>query len=467
MSVSPLRVLVVDDSRIFRAAIAQALASCPDVKVVGSVYSGEQALDFCRRSPPDLITLDLHMPGLTGLETLRSLREGKPRSPPAPQTGPQSRTAEADHAPRRMPPTPRPASEALPPILPNPPAGPPPLNSPGVLVVSTLTRAGAEITLQALQAGAFDFIHKPEGPDPVANGRALRRQLLEKISVFRASRRYATPTSSGSHSSASLSSISIPTGSLSSSSLSSVSLTPPTLPPAGTSAKLATNSPPRPPEVRASGASHSAGTADGTSRFRAVVIGASTGGPAVLAQLLPQIAPHSPVPVFVVTHLLAGFSVFLAESLARRCPEAQVVEAGEGVSAGPRQVFLAPSGRHLRLRTVGDRLCTALDDSPPELGFRPAVDVLFRSAAQTLRDRVLAVVLTGMDRDGTQGALAIRAAGGHVVVQDEASSVVWGMPGSVVAAGAAHEIVPLAQLGRTLRRHLGIPSPAAPPAGAR
>ncbi|MFN5530300.1 MAG: response regulator, partial [Planctomycetaceae bacterium] len=89
MSVSPLRVLVVDDSRIFRAAIAQALASCPDVKVVGSVYSGEQALDFCRRSPPDLITLDLHMPGLTGLETLRSLREGKPRSPPAPQTGPQ------------------------------------------------------------------------------------------------------------------------------------------------------------------------------------------------------------------------------------------------------------------------------------------------------------------------------------------------------------------------------------------
>ncbi|MFN5528966.1 MAG: CheB methylesterase domain-containing protein, partial [Planctomycetaceae bacterium] len=200
---------------------------------------------------------------------------------------------------------------------------------------------------------------------------------------------------------------------------------------------------------------------------RAVVIGASTGGPAVLAQLLPQIAQHSPVPVCVVTHLLAGFSEFLAESLARRCPEAQVAEAGEGVSAGPRQVFLAPSGRHLRLRTVGDRLCTALDDSPPELGFRPAVDVLFRSAAQTLRDRVLAVVLTGMDRDGTQGALAIRAAGGHVVVQDEASSVVWGMPGSVVAAGAAHEIVPLAQLGRTLRRHLGIPSPAAPPAGAR
>jgi two-component system chemotaxis response regulator CheB len=451
MSVSPLRVLVVDDSRIFRAAIAQALASCPDVKVVGSVYSGEQALDFCRRSPPDLITLDLHRPGLTGLETLRSLGEGKPRSPPAPQTGPQSRTAEADHASRRMPPTPRPASAALPPILPNPPAGPPPLNSPGVLVVSTLTRAGAEITLQALQAGAFDFIHKPEGPDPVANGRALRRQLLEKISVFRASRRYATPTPSGSHSSASLSSISIPTGSLSSSSLSSVSLTPHT----------------RPPEVRASGATPSAGTAEGTSRFRAVVIGASTGGPAVLAQLLPQIAQHSPVPVFVVTHLLAGFSEFLAESLARRCPEAQVAEAGEGVSAGPRQVFLAPSGRHLRLRTVGDRLCTALDDSPPELGFRPAVDVLFRSAAQTLRDRVLAVVLTGMDRDGTQGALAIRAAGGHVVVQDEASSVVWGMPGSVVAAGAAHEIVPLAQLGRTLRRHLGIPSPAAPPAGAR
>ncbi|MFM8218896.1 MAG: chemotaxis-specific protein-glutamate methyltransferase CheB, partial [Planctomycetaceae bacterium] len=385
MSGSPLRVLVVDDSRIFRAALSEALAACPDVQVVGSVFSGEQALDFCRRSPPDLVTLDLHMPGLSGLETLRSLREAPLASGPAPQA------------------------------------------TPGVLVVSTLTRAGAEITLQALQAGAFDFIHKPEGPDPAANSRALRRQLLEKLSVFRAGRRPPTPR-------------------------------PTPLAPA----PAVRPAPPAPSGSAGSrlGATQWAIPAGGATRFRAVVIGASTGGPAALAQLLPQIAPHSPVPVFVVTHLLAGFSEFLAESLQRRCPEAQIVEAGEGVIAGPRQVFLAPSGRHLRLRLRGNQLCTALDDSPPELGFRPAADVLFRSAAETLRDRVLAVVLTGMDRDGTRGAVAIRDAGGHVVVQDEASSVVWGMPGSVVAAGAAHEIVPLPQLGATLRRHLGSPSPA-------
>jgi len=512
MNNTPLRILVVDDSRLFRAAITEALATCPDVQVVGSVFSGQQALDHCRQSLPDLITLDLHMPGLSGLETLRSLRDGTPAGTSGTFASP-GLPGEGSGGPYR------------------------PRGLPGVLVVSTLTQAGADITLQALQEGAFDFIQKPDSPDGEANRRSLRRQLLEKLAVFRASRRSSgtqpglplaprsgpprSPTPgrfpSGSVDSPPLDprgtatgparpetreaqgSLSSPPGSRSgdppatrpSTHLPPAARVPgsPGAPPSGNAGRLPSDRPTGDVQPRHSpvGTPRGSGGTTGPdrpgvpsrnvgdmltrmgepTRFRAVVIGASTGGPAALAHLLPQIAPHSPVPLFVVTHLLPGFSEFLADSLARRCPGAQVLEAREGQVAGPRQVFLAPSGRHLGLRLAGDRLLTVLEDTPPELGFRPAVDVLFRSAAQVLRDRTLAVVLTGMDRDGTLGALAIRAAGGFVMAQDEASSVVWGMPGSVVAAGAADEVVPLAHIGRTLRRQLGVPTPPSPAAGTR
>jgi two-component system chemotaxis response regulator CheB len=350
------RVLIVDDSRIFRAAIEQALAGQDGIAVAGSVFSGEKALDFIRATPPDLVTLDVEMPGLGGLETLEAIQRfnaGRPNDPPV-----------------------------------------------GVVMVSAHTRRGADVTVRALQAGAFDFVTKPNGPSAEANLQALREQLVPRIRSFMA-RRQRGP--SPSHSCA-----------------------------------------PR-PVLRAA------------RTIRAVLVAASTGGPQALGVLLPELCAGLKVPVFVVQHMPAAFPEFtrsLADLLARRtgCP---VVEARDGAVA-PGTVYVAPSDRHLLLRAgPGGTIVTALNDQPKENGFRPSADVLFRSAAAALGGEAVAVVLTGLkvDRvaDGTAGLRPLKRAGGRVIAQDEASSVAWGMPGSVVAAGLADAVLPLGEIAAAVR----------------
>jgi two-component system chemotaxis response regulator CheB len=355
MNAEPLRILIVDDSRIFRSVIEQALADCPDVKVVGSVWSGEKALEFARQSAPDFVTLDINMPGLGGLETLKTLRA---------------------------------MSQSL-------------MRPIGVLLVSAYTKRGAAVTIEGLQEGAFDFITKPDGPDAKLNAAVLRAQLLEKVTAFR-SRRAGVPVR-----------------------------------PIVAQRSPATTTPAR-RQVQ---------------RFQAIVIGASTGGPEALTRLLPVIARACPVPIFLVQHMPAGFTDYFATSLSRRCGSS-VVEAQEGAIPGPSQVFVAPGGKHLMVHVRAGKAVIGLSDSPPENGCRPAADVLFRSAAAAYSGEVLAVVLTGMGSDGAKGAVALKQAGAHVVVQDEATSVVWGMPGSTVAAGAADEVLPLDEIGPAVRRHL-------------
>jgi two-component system, chemotaxis family, protein-glutamate methylesterase/glutaminase len=191
---------------------------------------------------------------------------------------------------------------------------------------------------------------------------------------------------------------------------------------------------------------------------RAVLIAASTGGPQALGVLLPDLCAGLKVPVFVVQHMPAAFPEFmrsLADLLARLtgCP---VVEARDGDVAAPGTVYVAPSDRHLLLRAgPGRAIVTALNDQPKENGFRPSADVLFRSAAAVLGGEAVAVVLTGLkcDRvaDGTAGLRPLKRAGGHVIAQDEASSVAWGMPGSVVAAGLADAVLPLGEIAAAVR----------------
>ena len=356
MNANPLRVLIVDDSRIFRSVIEEALAARNDVKVIGSVWNGEKALDVCRQSLPDLITLDIEMPGLGGLETLKKLRE----------------LSEAQQRPV------------------------------GVLLVSSYTRRGAAVTIEGLQEGAFDFIAKPDGLDAKANAATLREQLFEKIDAFLTShlRRAWTPV--------------------------------------GRSATGLTVS-----------------SARRKTRFRAVVIGASTGGPEALARLLPIFAPVCPVPMFLVQHLPAGFTDYFATSLSRRCGS-RVIEGTEGVIAESGILYVAPSGHHMVLNTRGGHVVLGRSDAPPENGCRPAVDALFRSAAAAYSGQVLTVVLTGMGNDGAKGAVELKRAGAYVVVQDEATSVVWGMPGSTVAVGVADEVLPIEKIGPALLSHLGI-----------
>jgi len=176
--------------------------------------------------------------------------------------------------------------------------------------------------------------------------------------------------------------------------------------------------------------------------IRGIVIGASTGGPRALSALLPELTTQVDLPILIVQHMPAGFTGSLAESLARKTGR-NVVEAADKMPLEFRTVYIAPGGRHLVIRSAEGVLQTGLNDQLPENGCRPSADVLFRSAATAYGSAVAAIILTGMGRDGTAGLGAIKRAGGFVVAQDEASSVVWGMPGSAHEAGVTDEVVPL------------------------
>ena len=351
MNDNPLRVLIVDDSRIFRAALQDALEGRAGLRVVGSVWSGEKALEFIRHSPPDLVTLDVNMPGQGGLETLSHIQEINASRP------------------------------GLPPV--------------GVLLVSALTVRGAATTVEGLQRGAFDFIRKPDGPDEKANAVLLQQQLFEKIDLF-AQRRARPPSAAAPQA--------------------------------------------KPPAARPI---HRPG------RFHAVAIGSSTGGPEALARLLPVLTKHAEVPLFIVQHMPPGMTGYFADSLAKRC-NYRIVEASHGEAVLPGTAYIAPGGRHMIVRNQEGRVVIAINDQPPENGCRPSVDVLFRSLAAAYPPSVLAIILTGMGSDGAQGLGPLKRNGAYVIAQDEASSVVWGMPGTAVATHQVDEVLPLERIGPTV-----------------
>lgn len=345
-----ITVLVVDDSRLFRSAMEQALSNQDDIAVVGSVYSGEKALEFMRHTPPDVVTLDVEMPGMDGLAVLEQIQLLNQSRPPSRQVG--------------------------------------------VIMVSAFTRRGAQVTIRALQAGAFDFVAKPSGPSAEASLVVLRGELPAKIRACALSRR-------------------------------------------GTASAVVAAAPSvtqRKPRPR-SGA-------------RAVVIGASTGGPRALLTVLPELCTTMKVPILIVQHMPAGFTRPLAESLARQTGR-RTVEAVEGMAVERETIYVAPGGMHLLIRGNSVSAITGLTDQPPENGCRPSADVLFRSAAAVFGGELIAIILTGMGCDGAAGLGAIRRAGGYVIAQDEASSVVWGMPGSAVKAGVTDEVRPLNQIARS------------------
>jgi two-component system chemotaxis response regulator CheB len=346
----PIKVLIVDDSRLFRSAVEEALRSATDVAVVGSVFNGEKALEAIATAPPDIVTLDVEMPGMNGLEVLKQI-----------QTFNDSRPTFA-------------------PVK--------------VIMVSAFTRRGAQVTISALEQGAFDFVTKPSGPSADANILTLRAELLDRIRACAGSR-------------------------------SRVGTTPiaraPVLP-------IKSPIPSRRPA-------------------RAIVIGASTGGPRALSTLLPALCSLVEMPILIVQHMPPDFTRSLAESLARQTG-ANVIEASDGLELQNRTVYIAPGGKHLLVRGPSALPRTGITDQPPENGCRPSADPLFRAAAAIFGSDVLALILTGMGRDGTIGLGAIKRAGGYVIAQDEASSVVWGMPGSAVQAGVVDEVLPLEQIAK-------------------
>ena len=349
-----LRVLVADDSSVFRRAITDALTSLPDVQVVGSAPNGKIALQKVIDLKPDLLTLDMEMPEMDGLAVLDALKQ----------------------------------------------AG----STTSVMVISAVTLRGGRLTMQALEKGAFDFLTKPQGKDASESKAMIVRELAPRLRALAHRRQIRDILRPGGQSS-----------------------------PATVSSPGATS-------IAASRASIARPLAK---RPEIVLIGVSTGGPAALARLLPLLPLDLGVPIAVVQHMPAIFTQSLAESLSSKC-SLRVREASEGDKLEPGLVLIAPGGRHMRLASAADAIARAqITDDPPENNCRPAVDYLFRSAANSLPGRAMAVILTGMGNDGTLGLRLLKRHGCFTIAQDEASSVVFGMPKSAIEAGVVDVVLPL------------------------
>ncbi len=338
-----IRVLVVDDSVVIRRVLTEALSTDPELEVVGRAANGRIALAKIEQVNPDVVTLDVEMPVMDGLEALAEIRKSRPRLP--------------------------------------------------VIMFSTLTERGAVATLDALSLGANDYVTKPSNLRGLSEANEhIREQLIPKIKAFCAAPR-----------------------------ITKVAVTPRPVPlkiPTGLTGSA----------VRRS--------------IEVVAIGVSTGGPNALGKVLPAFPVDFPVPIVIVQHMPPVFTKLLAERLNSKSA-IEVCEASPGGKLEPGRAWVAPGDFHLVVERNGASVLTGTNKNPQENSCRPAVDVLFRSVADVYGTGVLAVVLTGMGQDGLRGAKSIHSAGGRIFVQDESSSVVWGMPGFVARAGIAEKNLPL------------------------
>jgi two-component system chemotaxis response regulator CheB len=287
-----------------------------------------------------------------------------------------------------------------------------------IIMASTLTRRNAEISFKALSLGASDYIPKPESTRELAAAETFRHDLLQKIRHLGAKVRRRAPAS------------------------------PPLAPVVGR-APIARPVAPAPTPAASQPVVKRAFT---STPPRVLLIGSSTGGPQALMSLVAEIGPViDKFPVLITQHMPPTFTTILAEHLARSSHR-PAHEGVHGEVIKPGQIYLAPGGCHMRVMRQGANATIALDDGPPVNFCKPAVDPLFASAIEVWQNGILAVVLTGMGSDGMRGGKEVVAAGGNVIAQDEASSVVWGMPGAAAHAGICAAILPLNQIAPKLVR---------------
>lgn len=355
---SKIRVLIVDDAVVVRRFLSSVLSGDPVLEVVGTAANGRIALSKIPQVNPDLITLDVEMPVLGGLETLAELRKVYPDLP--------------------------------------------------VIMYSALTERGANATLDALALGAKDYVTKPAKVGGVESAeQTIRTELIPKIKAL------CNKVTGIAH-----------------------RHTPTELSISGRAARKP------PPRLR-------------PQRIDLVAIGVSTGGPVALSNVIPLLPADLPVPIVIVQHMPPIFTKSLAERLSKNS-NITVYEGIAGHALRGGSAWIAPGGFHMVLKRQTVAVQIETNQDPPENSCRPAVDVLFRSVAEIYRSHTLAVVLTGMGQDGLRGCEMIREAGGQIIIQDEASSVVWGMPGSVARAGLADAILPLDRLASEIMRRVRV-----------
>jgi len=363
------KLLIVDDSRVFRSILEKMIATIPGVEVVGAVDSGIAAIEFLKIRQVDLMTLDVEMPGMDGLATLKKMLASK---------------AELKSAP-------------------------------DVLMVSSLTRTGSDITLKALECGAFDFIAKP-APEVPNSQESLRRMLSTTISawVSRRNRGVAIPVHAARP-----------------------AAVPGTTAESGFTYNLAK------PSVH-------------TRPIMAIVIGVSTGGPKSLADMLPKLSMMTDLPILLVQHMPPNFTKSLADSLNSKC-EHKVVEGLPGTIVESKTVYIAPGGCHMVVNPKGAHFVLDNNNNPPENGCRPSVDVLFRSAAQAYPpDTLVGVILTGMGNDGTPSLPHLKNKNAYLIAQDEESSVVFGMPRAAAATGLLDKVATLMRVPEAIMERVNI-----------
>lgn len=388
MTENPYSVMVVDDSAVIRGLLTRALESDPDIKVVASVGDGQMALNAIQRQKVDVVVLDIEMPVMDGLTALPKLLEASPRTK--------------------------------------------------IVMASTLTKRGADISLRAMQMGASEYIPKPSTTRDIHSADSFKQELISKVKSLgaaasgdkraSASAPYRVGTASAAPRPGSGSAAGARAGAAPST-------------PASTRSALAPLKPAAEIKLRPM-----------PSAFRPeiIAIGSSTGGPQALFGVIKHLA-DTKLPIVITQHMPATFTAILAEHIGRQCKiESAEAKHGEPITAG--RVFLAPGDNHMLIEKGGAGPTVKLTQDPPENFCRPAVDPMMRSLVRTYGRNVLAVILTGMGQDGMKGCTDVAQAGGVVLAQDEASSVVWGMPGAVANAGICNAVLPLKDIGEQIRK---------------
>jgi two-component system chemotaxis response regulator CheB len=345
-----IKVLIVDDSPFMRKVIADILSEDPMLEVVGRTRNGAETMDAIRALSPDVITLDVEMPGKSGIDVLKEIMDLKP--------------------------------------IP-------------VVMVSSLTKEGANVTMQALDLGAVDFVMKPSGNvslDMPKVGDELRRKVAaaSRAALFgprrvKGSLQIGEPLSVPRHRDVS------------------------------------------------------------RGKFGILVVAASTGGPMALQEIIPSLSGDFPLPVMIVQHMPVGFTTSFAQRLNERS-SLTVIEGRDGMPVRKGTVIVAPGGYHLMAEKKGAELLCKLADTPPVRSVRPAADVLFTSVSEAVDGGILALVLTGMGKDGLDGAKLLKNKGAYVIAESRETSVIFGMPGAVIAAGLADEVLPLYAIAEGLER---------------
>lgn len=377
-----VRVLVVDDSRFFRRRVTEMLASDKQLEVVGMAENGLEAIDMAAKLKPDVITMDIEMPVMDGITAVRRIMAANP--------------------------TP-------------------------ILMFSSLTTDGAQATLDALDAGAVDFL--PKRFEDISQDKDLaKKQLCARVLQIGSRKRFGSA-----------------------------------LPPRQTAARLPTTPmmgrrTDRAPVARPVAASAATPAAQPVvpspapqprgpvpagwlrNNFQIVAIGASTGGPVALQDLLTKLPANFPLPIVMIQHMPATFTAAFSQRMARLC-KIGVKEAAEGDVLQPGVAYLAPGGMQMLVEKRGTGFVLRIKEAAPGQTYKPCVDITFSSIAKCAPGKVLSIILTGMGADGREGMRELKKDQSVVWAQDEATCVVWGMPGAVVEAGLADQVLPIQDIG--------------------